>query len=228
MISKVTFTMTEFKFPPDIDDAYATYRMYFTLKYKNKKDGKAATLKEIMPGAAKGECFECEVHKHPDSVRSADGFHIDMNKVTEETWKRVVFEDIEADSLVEVVVALQDVEKDSGPANFLRKIIKAAFPIALDLALAGEAFTIGNAIAKINEKDPAAKRSVVETKFDEMIDWSVKENKVRKIMNDIVPLKGLKDGSVIPVTGNATSKMMKKKDATDLKFEIKFRMDFEQ
>lgn len=225
MAKKITFTMTDFRFPRDIRDAYATYRMYFELTYRDKT-GKSTTVKEIMPGADKGEYFECEKHGHSDSVRYKDRAQIDLEKVTNKTWKRVVFNGIDADSLDEIVVGLQDVEKDSKLADMFRKGLKKAFPLALDLALGGKAFTIGNAIAAINAKDPDAKRSNVEAIFDELLERTKKANKTRPIMDDFVDLDGLKTGSDISVFGKARDYMVEK-NSNDLQFEIKFKMDIE-
>ena len=216
--------MTDFRFPPDIRDAYATYRMYFELTYR--KGGTSTTVKEIMPGAAKGEYFECEKHGHSDSVRFPTRPKIDLDKITKDTYKRVVFREIDFDSLDELVVGLQDVEKDSRLADMFRKLLSETFPIVVDLALGGKAFTIGNALEAINKKDPTAKRSVVETKFDEVLQRTVNANKTRPIMDDIIDMDNVKSGSEILVSGKARDFMVDNK-SDDLLFEIRFRMDIE-
>lgn len=225
MSNRVTFTMTDFRFPPEIRDAYATYRIYFELTYRDST-GKLVTVKEIMPGAGKGEYFECEKDGHKDSVRYSNRPKIDLDKITNETWKRVVFNDLNFASLDELVVGLQDVEKDSKLADLFRKILKEAFPIAIDLALGGKAFTIGNALAAINAKDPAAKRSTVETKFDEVLERTKKANKTRPIMDDIIDLDGVKSGTEIIVSGKGRDYMVDK-HANDLLFESRFRLEIE-
>ena len=149
-----------------------------------------------------------------------------MSKVTKETWTRVVFDNIDLKSLDEVVVGIQDVEKDSKLGNAFRKSLKVAFGVGLDLIAANKALTIGNAIVALKTKDPEAKRGLVETEFDKVIDASKNENKTRDLLEKIVELNGVSSGATIVVSGDGQDYLVKNQ-STDLNFSVKFKMEIE-
>jgi hypothetical protein len=110
-MSNVSITMTDFTFPTNLKDAFATFRIQLVLSYTNSED-KSAEVKEILPGAGEKDYWECEKgHKNDfNFVRRADAPKIDMEKILE-GGATATFADLKFNSLDSLMVTIYDVEK---------------------------------------------------------------------------------------------------------------------
>lgn len=198
----VLFTVTDFKFPADIKDKFAAFRLAVSLRYV-KTDGTLAVVRDFIPGAGNEDYWECEKGNKGKAnyVRHPTLPQIDTTKVGVPR-REVLFSGLEFQSLDRVSVKIYDVEKDGKWDQILTTGLKLAFGVGLEILSSGTAITVGNVLTQL-KKHKDAERSEVEKQFDELIDARLKQNKTRLLWEHSSDIEGITSGDPIAVTGNS-------------------------
>ena len=204
-MTNVIFTLNDFSFPDDLDEARSTFRIRLSLRYINS-DGVLTDTDEIMPGAGEKDYFECESSHKKDKnyVRSEDSATIDISKIVSKSSKEVVFAGLKSASLVSLRVSIFDAEKDGFFDRFWRKALQVAFGVSLDIFAGGLAITVGNLLTAL--KKDSKDRPQVEQQFDDLISSGISAKKMYLLgENDNEgSLNDMKTGDLITV--NTSSK----------------------
>jgi hypothetical protein len=201
IMPNVSFTMTDFTFPANLKDAFATFRIQLALRYTDK-DGKFVDVKEILPGAGENDFWECEKGNKgkKNFVRQKDAPKIDISKIPE-SGAEALFAGLAFKSLNRVMVTIFDIEKDGKLDKFWRGAVKIAFGAALDLLPAGTAITVGNVLKALKKKPDD--RSDIEKQFDDLIDKSKKAGKTRLLWEHSTNISTVVNGGHFAVTGDS-------------------------
>jgi hypothetical protein len=198
----ILLTVTDFTFPADLKDKYASFRLQVYLRYTDA-DGKLVDVMEVIPGAGDEDYWECEKgnKNRPNFVRDPKLPRLDTTKV-DEAARQAVFAGLKYKALDRVRVKVYDIEKDGQWDKILRKGLKLAFGVGIELLSAGTAITVGNVLSVL-KKSKAADRSEVEKQFDDMIDASKKAGRTRLIWEHSADIEGITSGDPFAVTGNS-------------------------
>jgi hypothetical protein len=201
-MSNVILTVTDFTFPADLKDAFASFRLAVTLRYSDA-DGTFVDVKEVIPGAGNDDYWECEKgnKKKENYVRDSALPKIDTKRV-DVSRREALFAGLKFKSLERVAVKIYDIEKDGMWDKVLDKGFKLAFGVGLELLSAGTPITVGNVLTAL-KKSKAADRSEVEKQFDDLIDSSLKAGRTRLLWEHSADIEGITPGDYFAVTGNS-------------------------
>jgi hypothetical protein len=201
-MANVTLTVTDFTFPADLKDDFASFRLSITLRYLDQED-KLIDVMEVIPGAGDKDYWECEKgnKKKPNFVRDSKLPKIDTTKV-DQAAREALFKNLNFKSLERVTVKIYDIEKDGKWDKVFREGLKLALGVGLDLLPVGTAITVGNVLASL-KKSKAADRSEIEKKFDDLIDASAKAGRSRLLWEHSADIEGITSGDPFAVTGNS-------------------------